>query len=300
MLKNYAGSIYLASAAIIWGGMYVVSKAVLTVIPPVELVWLRYIVALFSLVVISLITRQSWHIHRRDLPLILAIGVIGYAVSIWSQFLGTKLSSAQMGAMITSATPAFMVIFARILLKEKLTVRKGFSIILATIGVLYIVGIANMGKSYLGGAVLGLAALTWALMSVLVKRVPGDYSQLVVTTYAIAVATVIITPLAVAQIGQTQLALFAQPVIWGGVLYLGIVSTAMAFFLWNKGLQMVDAAGGGLYFFFQPMAGTLLGWLFLGERVGIAFWIGSALILSGVFLVVKQPKTSPPKEKPEM
>lgn len=77
MLKKYVGSIYLASAATIWGSMYVISKVVLTVIPPLELVWLRYIAALISLVIISALTRQSWHIQRRHFPLIIAIGVIG-------------------------------------------------------------------------------------------------------------------------------------------------------------------------------------------------------------------------------
>jgi len=76
--------------------------------------------------------------------------------------------------------------------------------------------------------------------------------------------------------------------VWGGILYLGIVSTAGAFYLWNKGLHMVDAATGGLYFFFQPLVGTLLGWLFLGEHVGIAFWLGAILIIGGVLLVTKE------------
>ena len=290
MTKNFLGSMYLATAATIWGGMYVVSKVVLTVISPLELVWLRYVIALITLIVVGIVTRQSWHIHRKDFPNILAIGVIGYDLSIWTQFVGTKLSSAQMGAMITSATPAFMVIFARLILKEKITLRKGLSTFIAMIGVLCIVGIGDISEAnQLGGAVLGIAALSWALMSVLIKRIPGGYSQLVVTTYAIFIATVLITPFVFLQIDQAQIQALSQPAIWSGVLYLGIVATAAAFFLWNKGLQMVTAASGGLYFFFQPIAGTLLAWLFLGEQVGITFWIGAILILSGVFLVVKEP-----------
>ncbi|MET3289005.1 UNVERIFIED_CONTAM: drug/metabolite transporter (DMT)-like permease [Brevibacillus sp. OAP136] len=87
------------------------------------------------------------------------------------------LSSAQMGAIITSTTPAFMVLFARMILKEKITARKGISIVLATIGVCVIVGTSQIDPSnQLGGLSLIIAALTWSLMSVLVKRVPGQYS----------------------------------------------------------------------------------------------------------------------------
>jgi len=221
---------------------------------------------------------------------VLSIGFIGYFLSIWAQFAGTQLSSAQMGSVITSATPAFMVLFARIILKETITFRKGLSVCLATIGVLCIVGVGDLNSSsQLGGIILGIAALTWALMSVLVKKVPAHYSQLVITTYAAIVAMVTMTPLAVSQsVLLNDLSLLSDPIIWGGILYLGVVSTAGAFFFWNKGLQLVDAAQAGLYFFFQPLVGTLLGWLFLGEQVGLSFWLGAALIMAGVFLVIEK------------
>jgi drug/metabolite transporter (DMT)-like permease len=152
------------------------------------------------------------------------------------------------------------------------------------------VGVDDVGySSQLGGIILGIAALTWALMSVLVKRVPNHYSQLVITTYAIFVATMAMTPLVITQINFAQIQqVLLQPIVWGGILYLGIVSTAGAFYFWNKGLQMLDASRAGIYFFFQPLVGTLLGWFFLGEQVGITFWLGTLLIMSGVLLVIKK------------
>ena len=288
MKARYVGGFYMALAASIWGGMYVVSKVLLNNIEPLALIWLRYIVALFALAIGIIATRQSWKISWRHFPLIVAIGVAGYVVSIWTQFLGTKLSTAQMGAMITSATPAFMVVFGHIILGERITIQKILSTGLATIGVLLIVGMGGFNPSYrLGGVILFIAALTWALMSVLVKLVPSGYSQLTVTLYAILIATICITPSAVNQLARTSPTLWVQPSFWGGILYLGIVSTAGAFFLWNKGLQWVDASPGGLYFFFQPLVGTILGWLILGEVVGFSFWVGALLILTGVALVIK-------------
>ena len=137
------GPAYLTIAASIWGGMYVVSKVVLDIVPPLELVWLRYLVALAALILVGFATGQSWRINKRDIPLLVGIGTIGYFFSIWAQFVGTKYSSAQMGAVVTSATPAFMVIFAYVILKEKITPKKLISVFLATIGVLFVVGTFN-------------------------------------------------------------------------------------------------------------------------------------------------------------
>lgn len=58
--------------------------------------------------------------------------------------------------------------------------------------------------------------------------------------------------------------------------------------LWNRGLQMLTASSGGLFFFFQPIVGTFLGWLLLGEQIGWSFWIGTILISIGVFLVIRE------------
>jgi uncharacterized membrane protein YjjB (DUF3815 family) len=58
---------------------------VVSFIPPLELVWLRYFVALIALVAVALITKQNWRIRKRDFPLIIAIGIIGHAISIVAQ-----------------------------------------------------------------------------------------------------------------------------------------------------------------------------------------------------------------------
>jgi len=291
MKNTLLGSLYLSLASSIWGGMYVVVKVVVDIVPPLELVWLRYVIALIALLMIGVITKQSWRVAKRDWLLIMLIGLIGNTISIVTQEVGTMLSSAQMGAIITSTTPAFMVLFARIILKEKITAKKAISIVLATFGVCVIVGNAQIDTSnQLGGVSLIIAALTWSLMSVLVKRVPGHYSQIVVTSYSILVAIAFLTPFTIGGLAKLDFQAIMQPSIWGGLLYLGVISTACGFLLWNRGLQKLNASSGGLFFFFQPIVGTFLGWLLLGEQIGLSFWMGTSLIFIGVLLVIRDDK----------
>ncbi|WP_312128794.1 DMT family transporter [Lysinibacillus capsici] len=282
------GAIFLSLAASIWGAMYVVVKVVVEVVPPLELVWMRYLIAVIALGIIGIMMRQPWKIAKKDWLIIFLVGLIGNTISIVTQEMGTMLSTAQMGAIITATTPAFMVVFARLILKESITLKKCLSIALATIGVGIIVGNGQIDVTQqLGGLYLLLAALTWALMSVLVKKVPSHYSQIVVTTYTSMIAVMLLTPFVLPRLQNLDLASVLQPTISGGLLYLGIISTAGGFLLWNKGLQLMNASSGGLFFFFQPIVGTFLGWLLLGETIGLSFWIGSLLIFSGVFIVIR-------------
>ena len=287
MSDKYWGALWMALAASIWGGVYVVSKIMLTTIEPMALAWLRYVVALAFLGILRIFRGKNWRIHWHDVPLIVVIGIVGYVISLWAQFRGTQLSTAQTGAVVTSATPAFMAIFGRFVLGERLSVQRVLSMGLATLGVLFVVGIGGFSPTHhWAGLILLLAAVSWAFMSVLVKRVPHEYSLWLVTTYGILVATLLLTPWALPEMPPLA-AIVSRPAVWLGILYIGVISTGVAFYLWNRGLQLVDASSGGLYFFFQPLVGTALGWLVLGEQLGWAFGVGAVFILVGVLLTIR-------------
>lgn len=288
MKQTILGAICLSLAASIWGGMYVVSKYVLDFIPPLTLVWLRFIIAFVVLYFILKIAEKKQKkkitIRKKDWLLFAWIGFIGYFISITCQFIGTKLSDAHTGSLVTSATPAFMVIFAAIILKEKLTARRLLSTIIATIGVIIVIGWdIEIGSYFIGTIILVGAAITWALLSIYVKIASARFSSLVITTYAIFFSLFFITPFMIWEFQSSSIEHMNMYVLLG-ILYLGIVSTAGAFFLWNKGLELTDASIGSLFFFFQPIVGSLLGWLLLNETLNSNFFIGGILIICSVII----------------
>ena len=294
MKQTILGAICLSLAASIWGGMYVVSKYVLDFIPPLTLVWLRFIIAFVVLYGILKLAEKKQKkkvtIRQKDWLLFAWIGFIGYFISITCQFIGTKLSDAHTGSLVTSATPAFMVIFAALILKEKLTARRLLSTIIATIGVIIVIGWdIEIGSYFIGTIILVGAAITWALLSIYVKIASIQFSSLVITTYAIFFSLFFITPFMIWELQAASIGTVNTYVILG-VLYLGIVSTAGAFFLWNKGLELLDASIGSLFFFFQPIVGSLLGWLLLNETLNSNFFIGGILIICSVLITTFEKK----------
>ncbi|CAG9607757.1 DMT family transporter [Pseudoneobacillus rhizosphaerae] len=292
--QHLLGALCLSLAASMWGGMYVVSKYVLDYIPPLTLVWLRYIIAfVFLFTILKMVQfkhKQYDSLKKKDWFLIAWIGFIGYFVSISLQFIGTNLSDAHTGALITSATPAFIVIFAWFVLKEVLTVRKILAMALATIGVVIVIGLdTNVGSNFIGSVILVGAAITWALLSVYVKLASNRLSSLTITTYAVLFALIFTTPAMLWEL-QSNDVYYQDLLIILGVIYLGVVSTAGAFFLWNKGMELMDAGIGSLFFFFQPIVGSFLGWALLKEELGVNFFVGGIFIVFGVGVVGIQKK----------
>ncbi len=127
MNRRLAGALSGLIAASIWGGMYVVSDAVLDVVPPATLVLMRYVIALPVLWIAARLSHTRG-IQRADWPQLALTAFVGFGVSLLAQFAGTKLSTAAAGALITSATPAFIVLFAWWILHERASGRQWIGI----------------------------------------------------------------------------------------------------------------------------------------------------------------------------
>lgn len=284
------GVIYGASAAAIWGGMYVVSDVVLETIPPFTLLLLRLIFGILSLS-IFLIGKPFPDLNRRAWLDILGVGIIGYGLSLGAQFVGTDLSTAVNGAIVTSATPAFVVLFAVIILHEKLTFRRLLSVILATLGVFIIIDFSQASFSsdtFVGNVFLGIAALTWGLYSVLIRWLSHKYPQIdtiFITILSFIGGILLVIPASAIELTQKTVILAdINAGIILGILFLGVVSTAVAMWLWNTAFVLLDASTASVLFFVQPISGAFLAWLFLGQGLSLTIWIGGALIAVGVLL----------------
>ncbi len=283
----------LFAAAAIWGGMYVVSKYVLGFIPPLTLLAARLVLGAAVLLLVMAAGRQPWA-RPRDLPRLALLGVVGFGVSLSAQFIGTRLSSAAHGAVITSVTPAFILVFAGGLLRERITWQKILAVGVATAGVLLVVGppsdVALAARAFWGDLFLLVAGITWALYTVLARLAADRYPAITVTTYATLFGILCILPAVPLEVREVVGRSFPGAV-WLGVLYLGVISTALAFYLWNKGFTLLDASTGSLFFFVQPVVGALLGWLLLGESLGGRFLLGSMAVIAGGVMATRQTKT---------
>lgn len=284
-MKNSAALLAGLAAASIWGGMYVVSKIVLEVVPPFALLTSRLILGVCTLGLILAWRKTSAPTPRQFWPLF-GVGFIGYGISLGFQFVGTKLSTAANGALVTSATPALVLPFAALLLGEKITLRRGLAILVASLGVLAVIDprAANFSSSlFVGNLSLLGAALTWALYSVLVRKVSPGINLILATAIFLLGGLPLTIPAGLWEIFSQGIGPIT-PGILGGILFLGIIATALAMFLWNYAFAHLTASAASLTFFAQPLVGGLLGWLLLGEKITPLFLLGGVLIGIGVVI----------------
>lgn len=272
-------------AASIWGGMYVVSKVVLEVIPPFSLLTVRLVLGALALG-IAISFRRSHTLTREQVIQSFLVGFVGYGISLGFQFVGTKLSTASNGALVTSATPAFVLLFAPFLLAERTTPRRALALLVSTLGVIAVIDPRNAELSpalFWGNLSLLAAALTWAFYSVLVRKVTRS-ADLLASSAIMLIGGIPSSLLFGLWEFKTQGYGEITLGIIGGILFLGIISTAIAMLLWNYAFAKLPAAVASLTFFAQPVVGTILGAVFLGEEITLLFLVGGVLV--GVGLLV--------------
>ncbi len=291
---TFAGLLAGLTAASIWGGMYVVSKVVLEVIPPFSLLTIRLIMGamVLGLVIYFRAQRTGTHITvtKDAFWKSFMVGFVGYGISLGFQFVGTKLSTASNGSLVTSATPAFVLLFAPFLLGEKPTMRRVIALVVSTLGVLAVIDPRNAELSpslFWGNMSLIAAALTWALYSVLVRKVSQSLDLLVSSTIMLLGGIPSSIAFSVWEFNTVGIGEITPGII-GGLLFLGIVSTAIAMFLWNYAFAELPAAVASLTFFAQPVVGTLLGWFFLSEQITPLFIAGGVLIGIGILVASRE------------
>ena len=291
MSSEQKGFLAALVASAIWGGMYVVSKIVLEVIPPLPLVALRMLISALAIFGLYAVMRRQWRIPKAAWSRVAVMGVVGYVISISAQFIGTKLAGAALGSLITTASPLFTVAIAALFGLEKVMPRAWLGLGLGMVAVYLLSGVSS-GGDVSGALWLVLAAFTWGILGVVGGQTVAKLDAFAVTAWASLigfVGTLLLMPLETSPIRWEAINL---PVVLG-LLYLGVVSTAVAFALWVYGVSRAGSVLSGIAFFAQPIVGSLLGAVLLGEKLGVNFAIASGLLFAAAWL--SRPRANQPK-----
>jgi drug/metabolite transporter (DMT)-like permease len=278
--------------------MYVVSRWGFDAIPPVTLAFLRVVLGGAVLLAVVRLRGPTRSFSREEWSRFALLGV-WVAVTLATQFLGTALTTASQGSLLTVLTPVFTLALGVALLNESLSPAKVVGTGLALFGTLVVVSattdLGTLGSAGFGGSAGGLgvasllaASLGWALYTVQGAPLVRRYGALTTATYSTLFAVPLLAVGAGVEVATTGFDLGAirwTPALVAALGYLGVASTALAWYLWYKGLEYVDSGTVAVFFFAQPVVGTVLGVLLLGEQAGPGFLLGGVVMAVGIYVV---------------
>ncbi len=291
---NFPPQLLLVLATILWGGNFVIGRAVAGDIPPLTLAFLRWcaaFVVFFPLVYRR--TRQEWPVIQANWPAVIAMAITGVASFNTLVYIGLHYTTSINASLMNSSTPIIIYILSFIFLKERLSKFQLTGTTLSLIGVLFIISGGSIGSllsfSFNKGDVIVLAAVfCWSIYSLLVKqyagRLPG-YSTFLVT---IGLGIVMLLPFTVYELMTTSASINWSFGTVGAIFYVGIAASIVAFLSWNSGVVAIGPNRASIYLNFIPFFAAVFAILFLEEQVIVAQLIGGLAVIGGVVLSNKK------------
>ena len=288
----------LTLSALIWSGNFVISRAMHNVIPPAGFVFWRWVVAAIVLAPIALPRlRREWPIVRANLQFICIGGLFGVALFNFLIYTAVHTTTAINAALVNSAIPVFIIMFARIFYGQRVSVRQHVGIALSLAGVATIILQGDLGRIRTlafnwGDLLVLLAAVSWAIYSVALRRYPQGLNLFVFLFCITICGLIFLIPVYAIEIASGNL-MIANTATFLSIGYVGIFASVVALTAWNSGLRKVGPHVGGQFVHLMPAFSTILAVVFLGERLHRFHIVGIFLIFTGILCATLSKKPSP-------
>lgn len=288
-------------AVLVWGGSFIATKAAVADIPPIAFAVLRFAVAVVGLGAMHFLTRTPLKVERDLWKPVVVAALTGVTLTYVLENTALKFTTAGNSALFIAASPLVTMAGAVFFLKERLTWQMGVGSIIAFAAMIALVG-ASFHETGLGDVLMALNTLVGAVYAMTSKKLADRMSPLSALTVTFALGTLALIPCAGIEAMVTRAPWHVTPTAVGALLFLGLGSSCIAYWLWMYALGRMSTATAGLYMYLMPVVTLLLSARFLGEQLTPVKLVEAGLILLGVYLAVSKPPVAPqpqPKRVPE-
>ena len=286
MKKEY---LYAGISILLWSTTSTISKLLLGSLNSMQILLISSIFATMFLLIINFKKKNLSQIKSfkiKDFLQIAGLGILGTFLYNLFLYLGINKMQASQAFIINYLWPLMTVIFACIILKEKLTKRKLIAIILSFIGVIIVTSngdLLNVSKDSIAGAIYCiLAAVFYGLFCVLNKHKNYDKYLSMMLFYCVSAI------ISLFYICTTKTWFVMDVMQFVGLLWRGVFTSAIAFTSWAIALEKGDTAKISNLAYITPFLSLIWTALILKEKISLYAIVGLLIIVSGIVIQLKE------------
>jgi len=281
-------TIAIILATLMWAGNYIVGGLAVQTLSPVELTWLRWLLACVPLLILAQVVekpdwRRAVH-HWPRLLLLAALGVGGYNMLLYTAL---QYTTPQSASLINAANPAVMVVLAAVLLRERISWRGIAGLVLGLVGVVLIITNGALASAFTqsintGDLLMVGAIVVWSLYTIVGRGLAVP--PITATAVQGTVVAVCLAPFALAS-GVTWP---ADPAIGSAVIFIAIFPSIGSYVLWNWALKRIPAGRAGLFLNLITVFTVIIA-VVLGAQLTTPQLVGGVVVFAGVALSTRRP-----------
>lgn len=288
----------LTLAMAISGSAVVVNKIMVNTIPTFLATELGIVIGMLILIPMTFIYRKErCHLDKKTYVILFLQAFLGIVMYRIFTFCGLMYTSAANSGLITSASPAMVVLLAAIMLREKIGKKEIIGVVIVISGLFTIhfasyleyVKAGHGINSLKGNMLIFVAVICEALFSVLSKIKCRPMSALYRTTMIVMFAAICLCPMAVYDIIHYNVDAIPMKTV-ACIIYYGIFVTYLSYVFWFQGIAKVPASEAAIFTSVVPISSIILSVLILKETIQLSHMIGLSCILTGIFMTCIQQK----------
>ena len=272
---------------LIWGGSFFFARIAVHHVPPFTLVLLRLSLAAVALHIYLAGRLDIYQSLRRRWPQFLLLGLINNAIPHTLIFCGQTQMGAGLASILNATTPIWTVLIGNQLTSdERLTSAKLAGCLMGLLGTVVLLGPSVTDSASVPFWALSLpilAAVSYGFAAIYAKRFKGIPPP-VVAAGQLTGSSLIMLPLAL-MIDQPWTLSIPPVSAIAAILGLALLSTAFAYILYFRIIERAGATNTSLVTLLVPPSALLLGFLFLGERMGRSEITGMLLVAAGLLVL---------------
>jgi drug/metabolite transporter (DMT)-like permease len=281
-----------ALASSLWGCGFFFGKIALAEMSFAHMVLYRFLFAM--VVLLPLLVTHRPGLNRREWGVLLVASFLGVPLQFLIQFYALSITTVSHAALMVGTMPVILAVGAASFAHERMDWVGWVALAGSTCGAALIAlggGLHAKGGATLAGDSLVVVSLMIALFWILFnKQLMGRHSHVVVTAYGLLLGTLMLMVWVPVRYGMPPVAGVSVKA-WLALVGSGVLCTATTTLLWNWGMTQVPASQAGVLLNMEPLIGSLLGVMVLGERLGPSAWVGGGLILASAVTLTTRSKT---------
>jgi drug/metabolite transporter (DMT)-like permease len=293
MKSSWKVHLALFTVSLIYGATFTIAKQVMPMyVKPFAFILMRVSVAAVCIFIFHSIFVKKRITERKDFLQLGLSALFGVAFNMLLFFKGLSITTPINGAVLMLNTPIFVVVFAALYLKERITAIKIIGIAVAAIGALLLMGGTRFNfssETVWGDVMVALNAVIYAFYLVYAKSLMIKYHPLTVTMWSFVFGWFVVFPFGAAEFAEIQFSDFT-PQIWVFVAFVTIGSTFVTYVLNAYALRKASSSLVGSYIYLQPVLAALIAILTGKDVLTLHKLMYILVIFVGVYLVGKKSK----------
>ncbi len=275
----------------IWGTTFVSTKVLmLNGLSPAQIFTLRFSIAYVLMLCFN--HRRLFCNSWKDEVKMALLGITGGSLYFLSENEAMNYTTTTNTSLIVCSCPLFATLLVRLVYRDSNRIN-GIQLLgslLAFVGMIIVVlnGRFVLHLSPVGDALAFTACICWAIYSLLMKAVSGDYSAAFITRKVFFYGVLTIIPYYLIIPGFPPLEVFARPQVIGNLLFLGCLASMICFLTWNWCIAKLGAVKATNWVYFNPITTMIFASWVLGEKITPYFLAGAACILAGMYIADKK------------